>query len=239
MKTMREAPHATVLTGAAGWLGSAVMEALTTDRAEWARPGTIRALVTNRAEGARLQALSTAVEPVIGDVTDISSLEPLFAGLTGTVDVIHTAGVIHPSRTADFDRINTGGTVSMLELARKHDARRFVHVSSNSPFGVNPHPADRFKLQRADHAKLQRADHAARTERAIPVVAVDPAGQHHDRRAAACAERTAAAGGSGRRIAADQFGAGVRHQEEQPAACRREDRGPAADVAQPRAQAVG
>src|SRR5262249_10849394 len=70
MITMREAPDATVLTGAAGWLGSGVMEALTADRSAWARAGTIRALVTNRAEGARLEALSPSVEPVIGDLTD-------------------------------------------------------------------------------------------------------------------------------------------------------------------------
>jgi nucleoside-diphosphate-sugar epimerase len=88
---------------------------------------------------------------VIGDVTDSSSLEPLFAGLAGTIDVIHTAGVIHPDRTADFDRINTGGTIALLELARKHDARRFVHVSSNSPFGTNSHPGDRFRNDEPYH----------------------------------------------------------------------------------------
>ena len=105
MTTMREAPDATVVTGAAGWLGSALMEALTSDASGWARTGTIRALVTNRAEGARLQALSPAVEPVIGDVTDAESLAPLFAGLDGRVDVIHTAGVIHPRRTDQFERM--------------------------------------------------------------------------------------------------------------------------------------
>jgi nucleoside-diphosphate-sugar epimerase len=102
-------------------------------------------LVTNRAEGARLQALSSAVEPVVGDVTDADSLEPLFVGLAGTVDVIHTAGVIHPRRAAEFERINAGGTATTLDLARKHAVRRFVHVSSNSPFGSNSHSGDRFR----------------------------------------------------------------------------------------------
>ena len=149
--TRREAPDATVVTGAGGWLGSALMEALTADGSTWARTGTIRPLVTNRAEAARLQALSPAVEPVVGDVTDAASLEPLFAGLTGTIDVIHTAGVIHPQRAADFARINTGGTVTTLDLARKHDVRRFVHVSSNSPFGTNSHPGDRFRNEEPYH----------------------------------------------------------------------------------------
>ena len=151
MTSMRAVPDATVLTGAAGWLGSALMEALTADGSRWARAGTIRALVTNRAEGARLQALAPAVEPVIGDVTDPPSLEPLFAGLSGDVDVVHTAGVIHPRRTADFERINIGGTTAILDLARKHDVRRFVHVSSNSPFGTNSHPGDRFRNDEPYH----------------------------------------------------------------------------------------
>lgn len=151
MTAMRAAPDATVVTGAAGWLGSALIEALTAGGSRWARTGTLRALVTNRVEGARLQALSPAVEPVIGDVADPASLEPLFAGLTGTVDVIHTAGVIHPRRTAEFEQINAGGTRSVLDLARKHDARRFVHVSSNSPFGANSHPGDRFRNEEPYH----------------------------------------------------------------------------------------
>jgi nucleoside-diphosphate-sugar epimerase len=142
---LRETPDATVVTGAAGWLGSAIMEALTRGDSLWTRTGTIRTLVTNRAEAARLQALSPAVEPVVGDVTDAASLEPLFAGLRGTIDVIHTAGVIHPRRAADFERINAGGTATTLDVARKHDVRRFVHVSSNSPFGTNSHAGDRFR----------------------------------------------------------------------------------------------
>ena len=67
------------------------------------------------------------------------------------IDVIHTAGVIHPRRIVDFERINAGGTASMLDLARKHDARRFVHVSSNSPFGTNSHAGDRFRNEEPYH----------------------------------------------------------------------------------------
>ena len=147
---LRATPDVTVVTGAAGWLGSALMEALTGD-SRWARTGTIRALVTNRAEAARLQALSPAVEPVVGDVTDADSLEPLFAGLSGAIDVIHAAGVIHPRRVVDFERINAGGTASMLDHARKYGARRFVHVSSNSPFGTNSHPGDHFRNEEPYH----------------------------------------------------------------------------------------
>jgi nucleoside-diphosphate-sugar epimerase len=59
--------------------------------------------------------------------------------------VVHAAGVIHPVRVADFERINVGGTRAVLAAARSAGARRMVHVSSNSPFGVNAEPTDVFR----------------------------------------------------------------------------------------------
>jgi nucleoside-diphosphate-sugar epimerase len=127
------------------------MHALTGDGSPWRRPGAIRALVTNRVEADRLRAMGDQVEPVVGDVTDAPSLTPLFDGLRGTVDVVHTAGVIHPRRVADFERINAGGTRSVLATAARHGVRRFVHVSSNSPFGTNSHAGDRFRNDEPYH----------------------------------------------------------------------------------------
>lgn len=147
----RDAPDATVVTGAAGWLGTALMHALTAPASPWGRPGTIRALVTNRVEGDRLRALGDHVEPVVGDVTRPDTLEALTIGLTGTVDVLHAAGVIHPRRYADFETVNAGGTAAMLGLAARTGVRRFVHVSSNSPFGTNAHPGDRFRNDEPYH----------------------------------------------------------------------------------------
>jgi nucleoside-diphosphate-sugar epimerase len=146
-------PEVTIVTGAAGWLGTALMHALTDADGPWRRGGTIRALVTNRVEGDRLRRLGPGVEPVIGDVTQPPTLEPLFGSLPVGVgiDVIHTAGVIHPRRIADLDAVNHQGTRAMLELAARHGARRFVHVSSNSPFGTNAHPGDRFRNDEPYH----------------------------------------------------------------------------------------
>jgi nucleoside-diphosphate-sugar epimerase len=149
--TLQPLPDATIVTGAAGWLGTALMHALTVEASPWRRDGIIRPLVTNRVEADALRALGARVEPVIGDLTDPRTLEPLVAGLTGDVDVLHTAGVIHPRRIADFDAINVGGTRAMLALAERVGARRFVHVSSNSPFGTNAHPGDRFRNDEPYH----------------------------------------------------------------------------------------
>jgi nucleoside-diphosphate-sugar epimerase len=68
----------------------------------------------------------------------------LFDGI-GTATVFHAAGVIHPAaRVREMFDVNVGGTQLALDRARRAGASRFVHVSSNSPFGANAHPTDRF-----------------------------------------------------------------------------------------------
>jgi len=143
-------PDVTVVTGAAGWLGRGLVHHLTRAEGPYVRPGVVRALVTSGVDAAAL-ATQPRVEPVVGDITDRSSLTPLFAGLDGSIDVIHTAGVIHPRRIDEFEAVNVGGTATMLELAARHAARRFVHVSSNSPFGTNSHPGDCFRNDEPYH----------------------------------------------------------------------------------------
>ena len=59
--------------------------------------------------------------------------------------MFHAAGVIHPQgRVREFFDVNVGGTQHVLDRARRAGAARFVHVSSNSPFGANARPTDRF-----------------------------------------------------------------------------------------------
>jgi nucleoside-diphosphate-sugar epimerase len=70
------------------------------------------------------------------------------------VDVIHTAGVIHPARTAQFFAVNAAGTQNVLSAARRAGVRRLVHVSSNSPFGTNAHRNDRFRADEPFHPYL-------------------------------------------------------------------------------------
>jgi nucleoside-diphosphate-sugar epimerase len=72
---------------------------------------------------------------VRGDLTDPSTLAGLFVGDEERI-VFHCAGLIHPARfTREFDEVNVGGTRNLLTAAA--GAARFVHVSSNSPCGVN------------------------------------------------------------------------------------------------------
>jgi nucleoside-diphosphate-sugar epimerase len=123
---------------------------LTDPAGPYSRDGEIRALARDRAEAAELAALPKVV-PVVGDVRTRAGLADLFAGLGGTVDVVHAAGVIHPATVSDFVEVNTRGTQHVAALARAAGVRRMVHVSSNSPFGVNPHARDRFRNEEPYH----------------------------------------------------------------------------------------
>jgi nucleoside-diphosphate-sugar epimerase len=143
-------PDNTVVTGAGGWLGTGLVSAFT-DNGPYKRPGCIRALVRDQDDADRLSGLSDNIEPVIGDLTLRPDLERLFDGLSGTTDVVHAAGVIHPTTFDELDAVNHLGTVALLDVAARAGIRRMVHVSSNSPFGTNASRADTFRNDEPYH----------------------------------------------------------------------------------------
>jgi nucleoside-diphosphate-sugar epimerase len=131
-------PEISVVTGAGGWLGKSLVRTLV------ARGGRVRGLVRDDADAALLEVLGSGVETVVGDLRDVVALDTLFDGVA-TAPVFHTAAVIHPVKsTREFFDVNVGGTELLLDRARRARASRLVHVSSNSPFGANPSPTDRF-----------------------------------------------------------------------------------------------
>lgn len=150
----RDAPDITIVTGASGWLGHALLSAFG-DEAGPHHRRVVRALVTSAAEADTLRGHACVV-PIVGDVTTPDGLAELFSdcGPAATVDVIHAAGVIHPATTSEFVEINVRGTVNVAALARRAGIRRFVHVSSNSPFGSNSHRLDRFRDYEPYHPYL-------------------------------------------------------------------------------------
>jgi len=143
----RSAPPATVITGATGWFGRALVERLLAD----GRPA-LRTLVRSPEEGEALGA--RGVEVVSGDITDRRDVARLFDGLPEGADVVHGAGIIHPRVVADFTRVNAQGTRYMVDVARDAGVRRFVHVSSNSPFGTNPVNGETFRNHEPYHPYL-------------------------------------------------------------------------------------
>lgn len=136
-----------VVTGAAGWLGRSLVNHYVT-KLEEQSVDHLRCLV-HRVEDVEsvmkdvpihLRDL-VQVRPV--DIGDAAAVASEFADLDGPFDVVHAAGLIHPRRIQDLFRVNLDGTRHVLAAARR--SRRVVHVSSNSPFGTNPDPSDRFR----------------------------------------------------------------------------------------------
>lgn len=127
----------TIVTGASGWLGRNLVRALVAQN----RP--VRALVMQADEAPLLEIIGPQVATVVGDVRDPAALDRLFAGVEPAT-VFHTAAVIHPAKVRDFFDINVGGTELVVDQARRAQAARLIHVSSNSPFGANATPTDRF-----------------------------------------------------------------------------------------------
>jgi nucleoside-diphosphate-sugar epimerase len=133
-------PAATaVVTGASGWLGQNLVRTLVPQRER------VRCLVPTDDQASALALVSPAVEVVVGDVRDPATTDRLFEGVGADAAVFHAAAVIHPTRsTREFFDVNVGGTQNMVDRARRAGAARFVHVSSNSPFGVNAAPDEVF-----------------------------------------------------------------------------------------------
>lgn len=126
-----------VLTGAPGWLGTALARALARGaqfRAVTGEPRPVRCIVQPGADPAALDALARHAEVVVADLRDARA----FAGACeGAAAVVHGAGVIHPSRIQDLYDINVTGTRHLLDEALAAGVRRFVLISSNSPAGFN------------------------------------------------------------------------------------------------------
>ncbi len=141
-----ETPKATVpastvvVTGAAGWLGQNLVRTL----AGQASRRRIRCLVHEPGDASLIEVVDPRIEVVVGDVRDPAVIDALFDGV-GRASVIHAAAVIHPARyVRELFDVNVGGTQLVLDRARRVGASRFVHVSSNSPFGANRTSDDRF-----------------------------------------------------------------------------------------------
>lgn len=141
-------PGTTVVTGAGGWLGAALVHRLAADP----QRSRLRLLAASSADAAairgRLDADGVAADRadiVIGDISRADTARRLLHGVDADTDVIHAAGIIHPRRVREFAAVNHDGTRHVMEASLDRGVRRVVHVSSNSPFGTNPSADDTFR----------------------------------------------------------------------------------------------
>jgi len=119
-----------LVTGATGFVGSAVARALTA--AGW----QIRVLVRHGSDRRNLQGL--AVDVVVGDLTDVASLDGAVADCEALFHVAadYRLGALEPAR---LYQTNVEGTRNILSAARRAGVARVIYTSSVATIGL---PAD-------------------------------------------------------------------------------------------------
>ena len=121
-----------LVTGGAGFLGSALANRLHADGH--------RVSVLDDLSNGEQHRLHADIEFTQGDIDNI----PLLWSLLHDVDcVYHLAArvsvaqsILHPR---DYNRVNVGGTVSLMEAMRDTGVRRVVFTSSGAIYGQQPH----------------------------------------------------------------------------------------------------
>jgi nucleoside-diphosphate-sugar epimerase len=128
-----------LLTGATGFLGSHIAEALITEG--WAVRCTVRPTSDLR------WIESLPIDRVTADMTSESQLE---AALEDIDVVVHSAGLTRAKSDTDYFRVNAEGTQKLAEGAIAANVSRFVLVSSLAARGPDRRASDRDSGVNAD-----------------------------------------------------------------------------------------
>lgn len=145
-----------IVTGALGWLGISLVQALAkglADHEALKEPRAdlrIRCLILPGQDATQLKKISDRIDVVTGDIRTPADCTRLCQDAKDAI-LFHTAGIIHPRKVAEFYQINVDGTTHLLDAAIAAGVKRAVVVSSNSPCGCNPHPDHLFDEQSPYH----------------------------------------------------------------------------------------
>lgn len=123
------APRSALVTGAAGFIGSAVVRSLLADGYR------VRALCEPERADDNLDGLP--IERVVGDIRDPAMLDRAVEGIS---TVFHLAAV-YKFWAADpdvFYDVNVGGTLNVLRAAARAQCERIVYTSTVGTIGVAP-----------------------------------------------------------------------------------------------------
>jgi NADH dehydrogenase len=120
-----------LVTGAAGYVGNNLVRRLV----QAGKP--VRAMVHNRAKAeTRLADIRDKVDIVAGDVT---RPETLVSALAGASAVVHLAAIAIEHGENTYERVNTQGTIHMVDAAKAAGVRRFINMSQNGADSASPY----------------------------------------------------------------------------------------------------
>ena len=138
-----------LVTGAAGNLGNSVVENLLNQGKH------VRGFVLKGDPAAK--RLPEGTEICEGDVTDVDSIERLFAvGPNQDVYVVHCAAIVTVNK--DFNQkvydVNVQGTKNIVDACVKHDVKKLVYVSSIGAIPEQPHGTPITEINHYDPDKV-------------------------------------------------------------------------------------
>jgi len=119
-----------LVTGATGFIGGRLAERLVSEEG-------VKVRVLVRTPGKAEWLVSSGMEVVEGDVTDLDSIRRT---IEGCQIVFHCAAMMHDGQATldEFRRVNVEGTRYVLEAAADVGVERFAHISSIAVYGISP-----------------------------------------------------------------------------------------------------
>ncbi len=122
-----------LVTGASGYIGNNLVRRLV----QLGYP--VRALVGHPEKALiRLADIQDRVQIVKGDVTRPETLDEWMAGVD---TVVHLVAIAIEKGNRTYEKINTQGTINIVEAAKKGGVKRFINMSQN---GATPDSSSRF-----------------------------------------------------------------------------------------------
>lgn len=125
-----------LVTGGAGFIGSNLVAALT---AAGERVRVLDNLATGRWENLDGLPHQSLIERITGDIRDATAVA---AAAKGVEVVLHQAALGSVPRSVETpvesNAVNVGGTVTVLDVARRQGVRRVIFAASSSAYGETP-----------------------------------------------------------------------------------------------------
>jgi NADH dehydrogenase len=129
------------VAGASGFIGRAIVRRLLT------MPQVQVRGMTRSPERARQRLALPNLEWVRAEVTEPSTLPNALQGADAIVSAVQFEGypVENPKKGLTFERVDFGGTVALLDAAKKADVKRFIYISGAAADENATHPGFRAK----------------------------------------------------------------------------------------------
>ena len=123
-----------LVTGAGGYVGGYTLKQL---QAMAAKLDGAQVLGLIRNEHATDKIRGAGALPIIGDVTDIASLDKAMQGVD---KVIHLAAVNRDKGEVTMERVNAQGTVNVVEAAKKAGVKHIINLVGLGADSKRPYP---------------------------------------------------------------------------------------------------